>query len=316
MDTHRIEFLATEEEAGLRLDALLRLRFPGWGRRRIARAIEEGAVRVDGRAARKGAPVRVGARVELLRPPDLPESLAPIAEAGELEVIFADADLVAVAKPAAMPTHPLRAGEIGTLANLLVARFPECVSAAPDPREAGLAHRLDGGTSGVLLAARHAEAWQRLRDSFRREEVAKEYVALVAGAPITQVVRSAVEGSDREGRVRMAKFGAPAETRVATLETIGVLALVRCATSTGRRHQVRAHLASISHPIVGDTLYGGPPAPDAEPTLRGFFLHAERVTLPHPMTGAPLDLRAPLPADREAVLRALRDGRFARSPQD
>jgi 23S rRNA pseudouridine1911/1915/1917 synthase len=280
-----------EAEAGLRLDVLLRGRFPGWSRRRVARALSEGRVRVDGRRGKKGQIVQPGVRVELLGPPDTPENLRPVPEPGPLDVLFEDAALVAVCKPAGVPSHPLRAGERGTVANALVARFPECAAASGDPREAGLCHRLDSGTSGVLVAARTREAYQAARGAFHRGEVDKEYLALVAGEARSRVVRMPV--GDRS---------LPAETRIEPVEKLGAYALVRCTTRGGQRHQVRAHLAEAGHPVAGDSRYGGA----ALPGLDGFFLHASCVRLPHPLTGATLEIRAPLPEDRARLLNALR----------
>ena len=285
------DILVSEEEAGLRLDLLLRARFPGWSRRRITRAIEEGRVRVDGRLARKGQVVRAAMRVVLLGLPDTADNLRPTPEAAPLCVLYEDAALVAVSKPAGVPTHPLRAGELGTAANALVARYPECAVASSDPRESGLCHRLDTGTSGVLLAARTPEAYRAVREAFHRGEVAKTYLALVAGEASERVIRAPVH--DRS---------MPAETRIAPVERLGAFSLVRCSTHGGQRHQVRVHLAEAGHPVAGDARYDGP----ALPGLDGFFLHAESLRLVHPVSGDVLEIRAPLPDDREALLAGLR----------
>lgn len=283
-----------EAEQGLRLDVWLRARFPGWSRRRIARALEEGRVRVDGQRARKGQILCAGAEVAVFGPPDTPENLRPVPEPTALLVLHQDDALVAVHKPAGMPSHPLRAAERGTLANALVAQFPECADASEDPREAGLCHRLDGGTSGVLLAARTRDAHRAVREAFRTGEVEKEYLALVAGEARAQVIRLPV--GDR---------AMPAETRVEPVERLGAFTLIRCATRGGQRHQVRVHLAGAGHPVAGDPLYGGQPVEG----LEGFFLHASLLRLRHPRDGAPLEIRAPLPDDREALLARLRGER-------
>jgi 23S rRNA pseudouridine1911/1915/1917 synthase len=285
------ELRVDEAGQGLRLDVWLRARFPGWSRRRIARALQEGRVRVDGRRARKGQLLHAGSRVELSGPPDTAENLRPAAEDTGIEVLHEDEALVALHKPAGMPSHPLRAGEHGTLANALVARFPECALASDDPREAGLCHRLDAGTSGVLLAARTREAYRAVREAFRRGQVDKEYLALVAGEARAEAIRGPV--GDR---------ALPAETRIEPLERLAGFTLVRCATRGGQRHQVRVHLAESGHPVAGDSRYGGPPLQG----LSGFFLHAAAVRLPHPATGAILEVRAPLPGQRQRLLATLR----------
>lgn len=285
------DLVVAEHEAGQRLDVWLRARFPGWSRRRIARALDEGRVRVDGRAAKKGRIVAAAMRVSLAGPPDTPENLLPEPEDLSVAWIHEDEALVALSKPAGMPSHPLRAGERGTAANALVFRYPECAGASADPREAGLCHRLDTGTSGALLAARTRDAYLAVREAFRAGEVEKAYLALVAGAP-----------GEREVRAPVQDHGLPAETRFHPVERLGEWSLVRCLTRGGQRHQVRVHAAAAGHPLAGDARYGGA----ALAGLDGFFLHAECMRLRHPTTGAAIEIRAPLPRDREALLAALR----------
>jgi len=285
-----LEILVGEVDAGQRLDVALRAHFSGWSRRRVARALEEGRVTVDGRPGRKGQVLRQGARIVVRGLPDTPQNLRPEPEEATLTVLHEDEAIVAVSKPAGVPTHPLRAGERGTLANVLVARFPECGDASADPREAGLCHRLDTGTSGVLVAARTPQAYAALRTAFRAGRVKKEYLALVAG-----------EAAERVIRMPTADRSIPAETRIEPIEPHGALTLVRCTTSGGQRHQVRAHLAAAGHPVAGDDRYGGP----AVAGLSGFFLHAASIRLPHPITGEIVEIRAPLPPDRQAVLDSL-----------
>jgi 23S rRNA-/tRNA-specific pseudouridylate synthase len=195
-----------------------------------------------------------------------------------------------------------------------VARFPECAGAGDHPREAGLAHRLDAGTSGVLLAARDAEIWTALRGAFHEGRVDKRYLALVVGVVSFPGELSAPIAHDRaRGGVRVCgdpddaarREALPALTRWEPVERLGGFTLLRCAARTGRMHQIRAHLAHAGTPVAGDERYGirvaGVPA-----ALVGFFLHAERAALEHPATGAALDVTAPLPADRAAALAELR----------
>lgn len=182
-----------------RADRVLLQHLGDASRRLVAQAFAEGRVRVNGRRARKGDAVAAGDILEL----DGEVARAALAPAPEpdrpLEVVFQDEYLVAVSKPPGMPSLPLRAGERGTLANALAARFPECVAAGADAREAGLAHRLDAGTSGLLLAARRADVWQALRAAFRAGEVKKEYLALVEGAVEERLVVDAPIAHDRSG---------------------------------------------------------------------------------------------------------------------
>jgi len=296
-----LSFVVEVGEEG-RIDRVLAGRFPGAGRRRLAELFAARAVRIDGALARKGDLAAAGATVTLERAPALAADLAATADPDlVVDVLHADPRLVAVAKPAGVPSQPLRAGERGTAAGAIVARFPECAGVGDDPREAGLIHRLDIGTSGVLITARDGATWRSLRGALRAGTVTKQYLALVQGhavdggsdAPLTQRGKRVV--LDHAG-------GLPAETRWQVVERLPAHTLLRVTATTGRMHQVRAHLAAAGTPVAGDALYGGQPLPG----LVGHFLHAARVELRHPDGGAPLVIEAPLPADRQAALDAAR----------
>jgi 23S rRNA pseudouridine1911/1915/1917 synthase len=275
------------------------------------RLIEDGAVKVNGRRGVKGTLVSAGAEVEVDRSPPTADQKRPLPEPDRpLQLLHEDAQLVAANKPAGMPTHPLRVGERGTLANALVARHPECAQVPDDPREGGVAHRLDTDTSGVVLAARTREAWLALRRAFSTGQVEKEYWALVSGAPPDEgEIRAALAHAGDPRKVEAVSEYAdhpvrarPAVTRFEVMARGADVALVRARTSTGRMHQIRAHLAHAGHPLVGDTLYGGPPAPTG---LVGHFLHARAISFPHPATGDRLTIEAPLPEDRARLLEFL-----------
>jgi 23S rRNA pseudouridine1911/1915/1917 synthase len=270
------------------------------------RLIVDGRVSLDGRAThdvKKGIHLAAGQDVivELAGNPSVgvvPEPEAP------LEVLFCDAQLVAVNKPAGIPSHPLRTGEKGTLANALVARFPECAGAADDQREAGLGHRLDNGTSGVLLAARRHDVWLALRAALRADSCEKHYLAEVVGAPV-EARGSLAEPIGRHGRrgkrVLVGGQGRnpqPAVTEWEVIERRAESALLRVRLHAGRAHQVRAHLATLGHPLVGDVLYGQTRAGAAARALgaTSIRLHAESVSLRHPSSGEPLLVEAPPPA--------------------
>jgi 23S rRNA pseudouridine1911/1915/1917 synthase len=213
-----------------------------------------------------------------------------------------------------MPSHPLRSHETRTLANALVARFPDCAEASaeastdPHRREAGLVHRLDTGTSGAIMAARHSAAWRALRAAFGRGDVEKRYVALVHSndiepgectAPLAHRGNRMIAIADGSA---VADSALPATTRWRVIARLSGYTLLECTTRTGRMHQVRVHLAHVGAPIVGDSLYGGPAAPGP---MSGHFLHASALGFSHPTTGAPMVIEAPLPADRQAVLDAV-----------
>lgn len=297
--TRPLRFTVPDDEAG-RADSVVARRFPGTSRRRLADLFRDGHVRINGSLAKKGSYARAGAEVTVASPPLTDEDLRPKPEPNPaIELLHQDAQLIAVAKPPGVPTYPLRAGERGTVANALVARFPECLGIGDDPREAGLAHRLDVGTSGVLLAARDQETWTALRAMFGDDRIDKEYVALVAGEAEAGSCEKRL--SQRGKRAVLDGLGLAASTSWSVLERGAGSTLLRCVARGGRMHQVRVHLAHTGFPIVGDTLYGGPSANG----LTGHFLHAARIALDHPSSGDRLVIDAPLGHEREADLRRL-----------
>lgn len=296
-------FCVEPDEAG-RIDRIVAARFPGAGRKRVAELFARGAVRIDGRLARKGDLAAPGAEITVSEAPAMSADLAPEPEPElGLDVLHVDPEIVVMSKPAGMASHPLRAGERGTLANALVARYPECVRAAEDIREAGLIHRLDIGTSGVIVAARQRQVWRTLRLAFGKSAITKTYWALAAGQVrngysdamlATRGKRAVIIGPDSPSALA-------AVTEWHALERFAEHTLLECTTRTGRMHQVRVHLAHAGAPILGDELYGGPPMP-----IPGHFLHARIITLPHPATGRQQSYSAELPADRQALLASLR----------
>jgi len=220
-----------------------------------------------------------------------------------LEVLEERPDLLVLDKPAGWHAHPLREGELGTLANALVARYPECKHASEDPREGGLCHRLDRETSGAIVAARSRTTYLAVRDALRTNNVEKIYLGLVRGEPpeagdcelpITgRGVRPKIWRSPRDGARRTAI------TAFRTIGRAGGFALLEVRIATGARYQIRVHLSALGFPLAGDALYhGGEPAPGLERHL----LHAFKVGLPAPWS---LRVVAPLPTDAERALRQL-----------
>jgi 23S rRNA pseudouridine1911/1915/1917 synthase len=224
-------------------------------------------------------------------------------------VVAQDDDLVAIDKPAGIASHPLHPGDGPTVASALVACFPECAAASPDAREGGLGHRLDVGTSGVLLAARSREVWYHLRQSLATVACEKIYLAEVCGEfpaakmrefvlpgprPSSLVVTAPIGRQGRRGsKVKLAagRQPLPARTEVTLLESRSGTALVEARLARGRAHQVRAHLGFLGIPVVGDATYGQVDSP----TTSGLHLHAWAVSLVHPITAKPLHIEAPLP---------------------
>jgi 23S rRNA pseudouridine1911/1915/1917 synthase len=292
-----IRFTVEPSEAG-RIDRLLVRRFPDSSRRLLAELFGEGAVRIAGRIARKGDRAEAGAEVTLARAPASAADLRPLADpdaAARLRVLHVDDDLVVVDKPPGMPSQPLRPGERGTAAGGIVHLYPECAQVSDDPRDGGLAHRLDIGTSGALVAARSRDAWVALRAAFGAGKVDKEYLALVEHPPAANGCDLPLAQHGKRAVVDLAE-GLPAHTAWETVARYGERRLLRCHATTGRMHQIRAHLARCGAPILGDELYGGQPFPG----LVGFFLHAAAVRLPG--REGEITVEAPLPVDRREVI--------------
>lgn len=286
--------------AGKRIDLVVGEAL-GLSRARVKTLFEEGAVRINHKKAKKGLMVAVGDALEV----DVPEAQASTAAQADdtlaISVLHEDAQLVFVDKPAGVPSQPLQPGEQGTMANALISKFPEMSSVGDDPREAGLCHRLDVETSGVLLAARTRAAWEKLRSAFSEERaVEKKYLALVRGPLADEGTIDVPLSHAGDHVVPGGADGRPAITEFSVRARRGSYALVDVKLITGVLHQVRAHLAAVGAPIVGDSLYGGP----AEPGLGRFFLHAVSLGVRHPTTGDFLRVESPLPLDLAKVLDA------------
>lgn len=274
-----------------RVDKELARHFPDAGRRQLAELFEDGCVRVGGKRARKGDRVAPGDVIELSRVPVTGDALRPRpdpAAADQLVVLLERPDVLVVAKPAGMPSQPLRAGELGTAASGIAHRWPECAAIGDDPRDGGLVHRLDIGTSGALIAARTPEAYRALRDAFGAGRIDKLYLAITDGRPVARECDAPLAQRGKRAVVDHTD-GLAAYTAFTVERASATHALVRCAAQTGRMHQVRAHLAYVGAPIAGDALYGGAPVPGHD----GFFLHAAAVTLP--LGDEHVRIEAPLP---------------------
>lgn len=266
-----VAFVVAPDEQGERLDKLLLARVPELGRRAAARLFASGAVRVDGRRAEKGWLALAGQRVSVTASMDLlPNADVP------LDVRLQTADLIVVCKPAGLPTAPIDRSETHTLANALLARYPEMRGVGYRPVEPGLLHRLDTHTSGLVLAARHARAFDELRTAITTGALHKKYLAVVSGRGLDERLTIDLplepDPSDRR-RVRIGG-GTFRRTEARLLESTGDRALVELSVARAYRHQIRAHLAAVGHPIVGDALYGGVHADE----LRGrHALHASHI---------------------------------------
>ena len=276
--------------------------------RRVAQElVERGLVRINGRRSKKSEVVGVEDRVEVAAT-NRRAVIEPNAEL-PLEVLHEDAAVIVVNKPGGMPCHPLHADERDTVMNAVVARFPDVATVGEKPLEGGLLHRLDNGTSGALLIARNRGTFDKLREAIRAGRIARRYEALVAGAlehkteidaPIAHHAKNArkmIVGDPSSANPK--RTGRAASTLVEPIRRVGEFTLLSIAPKTGSRHQIRVHLASIGHPIVGDTLYGGP-ASDALAHGR-FWLHLCEVAFDSPAVGH-VKVTAPVPEDLKKVI--------------
>ena len=286
-------FVIDASQHGERLDRALVVLAPEFSRSYLQQLIEAGAVALNGRAAtRSSAKVRAGDQGTIELKPT-PQSQAFRPEAMELNVVFEDEHLLVVNKPAGLVVHPAPGNWSGTLLNGLLARDPQAMLL---PR-AGIVHRLDKDTSGLMVVARTRAVMDALVQLIAAREVARQYVALAHRAWGGTIVRHVLApiGRDPRNRLRMAvvESGKPAATTFELLQDAAQGCWVRATLQTGRTHQIRVHMAHIGHPLVGDELYGGAAAAG----LARQALHAYRLAFRHPVTGAALEFHAPLPAD-------------------
>lgn len=323
--TSIVTYVAAAADAGLRLDVCLSRVPEAPTRSQVAAAICEGRVRVDGVLAKASMRLRGGERIELEL---AARSDAGMAEAEDLplDVLYADDHLVAVNKAAGMVVHPAVGNRGGTLVNAILHHFPPSTWRGPSER-AGIVHRLDRDTSGVILIARSTEALDALAKQFRARSVEKNYVAIVRGD--VREAGTIADAIGRHPRDRKRMSTAARRARSATsiyepLERFSAATLLRVRPKTGRTHQIRVHLASKGWPIVGDRVYGALSQRSEQRYLKRFgvlaealvrmprqALHAESITVVHPASGEPMTFSAPLAADMAELLAELRE----KSPQ-
>lgn len=284
-----------------RLDRVVADRL-GMPRADVQRAIAEGRVTVDGRTRPKSFPLRGGERVRIDD-----EAWGTVeGESPPVPVAYEDDFLLVVAKPTGVPTHPTAARRTGTLVNRLLGMGVR-LSSVSEPDRPGIVHRLDAGTSGLLVVAKDDETHRALAAMFREHAVDRRYLALVRGA--VEHRRFAVEAplARRGARIVVRRGqGRPAETDFEVRERLEGSTLVEAAPRTGRTHQIRVHLASVGHPILGDHRYGGGGDPARRLGLDRPFLHSWRIAFNHPRTGERVEVEEPLPEDLERALARAR----------
>jgi 23S rRNA pseudouridine1911/1915/1917 synthase len=306
--------VVSSAEAGVRLDRFVGGLAGVGSRARGRQLIEQGLVRVDGRARKPAFVVDVGMHVVVDIPPERP--LQVVAEDIELDVLYADEDLVVVNKPAGMVVHPAAGARAGTMVNALLHRFGGIEAGAPE--RPGIVHRLDRDTSGVVVVARTRGAHESLARQFRRRTVDKRYLGLARGhvGPSEDELRWAIGRHPRD-RKRMSvasRRGRQAVTRYRVRERLPGATWLELRPTTGRTHQIRVHLAAMGHPLVGDRVYGGrgrdagrgEAAAEILAGLGRQALHAASLGFAHPRDARAMSFEAPLPADLEDVLAQLR----------
>jgi len=299
------EFRVAPEEAEGRLDAFVAAR-AGISRAAAVKLISAGAVLVDGRAASKSSRIAEGMRVKVSLPIEI--SKEPQAEDIPVPVVFEDDHLIVVSKPPGLVVHPAPGHSSGTLVNALLAR----TGAAPvggDAGRPGIVHRLDAGTSGLMIVAKDEATHAALTEALAARAITRIYLALVDGVPDTDTATiDAPIGRSQRDRKKMAVVagGRPAVTEITVLEKLPDTALVEARPITGRTHQIRVHLKAAGHPVVGDRVYGRNHKLSAALGLERPFLHAVRLSFEHPSTGARIELEDPLPSDLQVALAAAR----------
>lgn len=295
----------------IRADKALAHAFPDHSRAALQRAFDAGLVTLRGRAIKRDHGVKGGDEITFSLPDARPAELKAVAI--PLEVIYEDRHLLAVNKPAGMIVHPGAGTGEDTLVHALLAHCAGSLSGIGGVERPGIVHRLDRETSGLILVAKTDKAHRGLAAQFAARALEKEYLALVSGVPtlMSGSIRKPI-GRNKHHRHKMAvveagQGGRDAHTDWEVVETFGGLAAqVRCLIHTGRTHQIRVHLKSLGHVLLGDAVYGWKPDPRLKVQPARVMLHAAHLVCTHPVSGKTLDLRAPLPADFAAMLKTLR----------
>lgn len=306
-----LTLVAEAEHDGLRLDHFLAALIPDISRSQLQRLIKEGRVRAEGLQIKPGVIIHEGLTVSVDVPAPIPSTVA--AEAIPLTVLHDDADLIVVDKPAGMVVHPGAGHRQGTLVNALLHHVDDLSGIGGEERP-GIVHRLDRGTSGLMVVAKNDAAHRELSRQFQDREVEKTYLALVWGAVEAGRRIDLPIGRDPKDRQKMstrARHSRDAVTRLIRAVPMRGVTLVEVAIDTGRTHQIRVHLAATQHPVIGDATYGGirrHVAADVRAVnrLERPFLHAHTLAFTHPSDGRRLTFESPLPVDLQDVLDNLR----------
>ena len=300
----------SEDEAGERIDRALGRRCPEFSRSALQRWIEQGRVEQAGEVVSRKTKAVGGAEVSIRPAP--PEPLSAEPQEIPLEVLFEDAHLIVLDKPAGLVVHPAPGHPDGTLVNALL--YHAEVQGGADPLRPGIVHRLDKDTSGVMVVAKTPQAHERLVEMFQGHSLERAYLAIALGRPPQSITYDTFHGRHPANRKKFTSRGNRGRRAVTHLETVELLhgsALVRCHLQTGRTHQIRVHLAEHGHPVLGDPLYGksigDPELRRVSTELGRQALHAALLAFAHPITGEEMRFEAEPPEDFERALSALRD---------
>jgi len=304
------EFIVLHDSEGQRLDLFLVSVLGTHSRSKIRNLIVDGHVKLENRTPRPNLPVRAGERIVVSMPEPTPTNIK--AEDIPIQIIYGDDDLVILNKPAGMIVHPGNGQASGTLVNALLHHLEDLSGIGGELRP-GIVHRLDRGTSGVMVVAKNDEAHRELARQFHDREVEKEYVALVWGVVQAGKRIDTAIGRDPVHRKKMstrARRSREAVTRITKARQLPGVTFVHVAIHTGRTHQIRVHLSTIGHPVVGDVLYGGVRRrvpKDLQPVqrLERPFLHSWRLAFKHPADGRKLVFSSPIPEDLQLILDEL-----------
>ncbi len=293
--------LLTADNSGTRLDLFVVQKLPELSRSFIQKLIEDGHITLNGKPARSSLKLKEGDAVSVVIAP--PEPTRHQAEDIALDIIYEDADLIVINKPAGMTTHPAPGNPTHTLVNAVLSHLPN-LPEADNAARPGIVHRLDKDTSGLIIIAKTRSALENLSDQFKSRTVKKTYTALLKGGmtPKTGIIDAPI-GRDRAHRQKMAvcETGRPARTQYTVLFYYAGYTLVEARPETGRTHQIRVHLACMGHAIVGDVTYGS-----KSEIIGRQALHAGRLSFNLPSTGKLVEFTAPLPPDMQSAIDKLK----------
>ena len=293
---------------GERIDAAL-VQVLGLSRSAIVRLLDAGEITCDGKSVAKSAKVETGQIIEVLMPDVTPQAPIPLTPLPDLEIVYDDDSLVVVNKPVGCAAHPSPGWSGPTVIGALMAAGFTITTSGPAERS-GIVQRLDVGTSGLMMVAKSEQSYLALKDMFRHRQVRKIYHALVQGHldPPSGTIDAPIDRHPRDDyKMAVMADGKESITHYEVIEYYRSVSMVKVELETGRTHQIRVHFAALHHPLVGDTMYGADPNLAASLEMSRPWLHALELRFNHPITGVPLELRAPYPSDLQRALALLSD---------